>query len=930
MKKFLSLVMALVMTMSLVTIGAGATEYKDFTDKSEVQYEEAVAVLNKIGIITGYEGGDFKPTGALTRGAAAKIIVSLMIGSEAAASLQVAAAPYKDVPVTNTFAAVISYCKTAGYINGYSDGTFRPTGALTGFAFAKMLLGALGYKGDIEGFSGSGWTMKVASVGSVAGLYDDFLTPFSGNAGVTREQACQLALNTLKATKVEYKGNDISVTGKDINVVVGTKDHSNVENKSNTDGNIRMTNVEKNGKDGLMQFAEQHFTDLKQLTDTTTDFGRPATRWAYKNVTIDEFAKVADFTFTAAPSGDTNKDKVKDMGLDGYKVYESTKVTINDNDQGTKYFNEKDLEDAVKLNDTEALAKKLVNLTGNGIVVEIYVDDNNADVISNIVVIRAQLMEVNTVSSKTITVKQLEDVGEISEKDDTGRDPVSNNKYFQTITSISDDDDAFADLKGSKSGDYMLITYTGNNATKDAYSAKAPQVVTGALTAITRNDSNKVNGVTVGGTAYKLAAIRDTDFADLNASSISSTKKDVTLYLDAYGYATYIEDAGTTDDFMVYGDSYQTLVNGKLVYTLTGWDMSGNEVSINVGSAEPKNDLYGDLIKYKTSGKTNTDYEVVAQGTDTNPILKPATNATKGYVAVDTADEIKTGASTVKATDGTLYRIASGVKTIFVDFDSDSTVKSVFVKNGLANVTQAELKMTSYNNKLNADAAQMLINKDGAVEAVVVKTTSSDAVSDKVLYIESVKGDSVVDGVRTYNYHVWVDGAEDDYTSTDNLSAGRFATYAEKADGTYKLSAVTKTDAATSAFKLTLTKANIDTANKSLIYGINGTDNTAGSPYGTATVSVFDMDGYDKYDSNADGTRDKFYIEAGSVLKTSGAQFADLKDKGFSSLKDVYDYLKAEDRTASDDEVELVIVMNNKTSADDYLRVSAVAVVAVK
>ncbi|MCI9122275.1 MAG: S-layer homology domain-containing protein, partial [Oscillibacter sp.] len=63
MKKFLSLVLALVMTMSLVTISAGATEYKDLTDKDDlgIQYQEAVAVLNKIGVITGYDDGSFRP-----------------------------------------------------------------------------------------------------------------------------------------------------------------------------------------------------------------------------------------------------------------------------------------------------------------------------------------------------------------------------------------------------------------------------------------------------------------------------------------------------------------------------------------------------------------------------------------------------------------------------------------------------------------------------------------------------------------------------------------------------------------------------------------------------------------------------------------------------------------------------------------------------
>ena len=87
MKKFLSLVLAVIMTMSLVTISASAAEYKDFTDKDEIQYEEAVAVLNRLGIITGYSEGDFRPEGELTRGAAAKIIASLLIGPEAAENL---------------------------------------------------------------------------------------------------------------------------------------------------------------------------------------------------------------------------------------------------------------------------------------------------------------------------------------------------------------------------------------------------------------------------------------------------------------------------------------------------------------------------------------------------------------------------------------------------------------------------------------------------------------------------------------------------------------------------------------------------------------------------------------------------------------------------------------------------------------------------
>ena len=65
MKKFLSLVLALVMTMSLVTVSAGA---KDFTDDSSITYKEAVDVMSAAKVIDGYAEGDFRPTNTLTPG----------------------------------------------------------------------------------------------------------------------------------------------------------------------------------------------------------------------------------------------------------------------------------------------------------------------------------------------------------------------------------------------------------------------------------------------------------------------------------------------------------------------------------------------------------------------------------------------------------------------------------------------------------------------------------------------------------------------------------------------------------------------------------------------------------------------------------------------------------------------------------------------
>ena len=147
MKKFLSLVLALVMTMSLVTVSAGA---KDFTDASKIAYDEAVDVMSAVKVIDGYTDGSFNPTATLTRGAAAKIICNLILGPTTASALVADAAPYKDVPTNHTFAGYIAYCQKEGIISGYADGTFRPANSLTGYAFMKMLLGALGYKADQE------------------------------------------------------------------------------------------------------------------------------------------------------------------------------------------------------------------------------------------------------------------------------------------------------------------------------------------------------------------------------------------------------------------------------------------------------------------------------------------------------------------------------------------------------------------------------------------------------------------------------------------------------------------------------------------------------------------------------------------------------------------------------------------------------------
>ena len=298
MKKFLSLVLALVMTMSLVTISAGA---KDFTDNSSIKYEEAVKVMDLLGIINGYEDGSFKPANTLTRGAAAKIICNLLLTPEVAKDLAGSSTQFKDVPSTNTFSGYIAYCANQGIINGYADGTFKPAGTLNGYAFMKMLLGALGYDAEIEGYVKAGWEVNVAA--KVSELKLAAGTTFNGTKAVTREEACLYAFNVLGTDMVKYasKGTSIPVNGG--NLVIGN------------------TPAASTG----LTFAETKFAGLKQDTTDEDAFGRPITTWTYgkKTATV---AASAVLTYTGAV---TAKTLYTDLGLGKKATAEVNKLTVS-------------------------------------------------------------------------------------------------------------------------------------------------------------------------------------------------------------------------------------------------------------------------------------------------------------------------------------------------------------------------------------------------------------------------------------------------------------------------------------------------------------------------------------------------------------------------------------------------------------------------
>ena len=673
MKKFLSLVLALIMTMSLVTISAGATEYRDLTDKDEIQYEEAVAVLNRIGVITGYEDGSFRPETELTRGAAAKIIVSLMIGPEAASALPNNASPYPDVPAGHTFAGVIGYCKTAGYISGYGDGTFKPANPLTGYAFAKMLLGAIGYKANIEGFVDTGWTMNVARIGNVAGLFDRL--NFDGAKAVTRDEACQLALNTLKATMVDYgNSNTVVSSNGQVLTVQGSKAQYVTSNNRDINANINRRVISAQNNEMTLEFGEEHFKDLRlehDRYDPAYDiYGHPSNEWSYKKVTIGTFKLPADFTFTKqmAHIEDTPATKEKALGLRGYDTYSTDHrggyvnwSTAASNAYGTSPFadatqihingwNARVLNadlykqttapkgESPKKGDwytydagsitatTKDLAPSLseiCDLTDNGVTVEVYVCPVDADFITDVVVTRTQLMKVDRIASDYVELETVDSDSKDPRKAGKLEDIAGYNDYslFDEVASVKDNNyDAYNVLKDLKAGDEVaIIPYTTDDGkTWEVGVAYVPETVSGALTNVDiYNTRSKPEGnaiaITVGGTTYPIAQWNK-DMREIDGYKIRSSKKDVTLLLDKDGNALLAKDVGSSNNWIIVGDYYQAAgANSRVSWFVHGWTIKGDEVDLELGTIRGAAEKYapGELVKYQVAEEGNGEYELV-------------------------------------------------------------------------------------------------------------------------------------------------------------------------------------------------------------------------------------------------------------------------------------------------------------------------------
>ena len=745
MKKLLALVLALVMSMSLVTISNAA-----FKDADSIDYKEAVDVMNAVGVFVGDEKGNFNPKENLTRAQAAKIISYLLLGNKTAEGLA-GSGKFTDVAKTSWAAGFVDYCAAVGVVNGVGNGQFNPNGSLTTLQFAKMLLVALGYDAKIEGFVGSDWSINVSAKANQVGLLNGL--DAGANATLTREQAAKMCLNTLKAPLVEYdtKGTTVTVGG-DASVTVGA---SKAEFKTSTNKKAQtISNAVINGTTAYtVEFAEEYYSDLKLNANTTDDFGRPCVEWFWKADSIGVYSNsddlVATYTkkVTAADvytavgksvSDDVNSGKAKLVSyIDGA-------MTVVDKNDAKNYVTKND--------------STKVNGTGNGDYTEVYVDgDNNV----TIVTIRTYLFQA---------------ASDYNSKKDTITLTAAGDTDIALDNIVVDGEDF--DIKSFKSDDYILVTAStdGKSNKYTVQSVDAAEVVSGEVTGYKLD-----NSATIGGTEYNYSSTTKEGSGKVRSTTYT-VGQNARVVLDKYGYVIAVDEAVVASNYVYVSEFAQPsgLSSGKVVASAYFTDGTTADITIK--------DRYGSSNKAALGLTGGVTVSASAAGWYT--YSKNSANEYSLYAAEAKYTEAGNKSGVIKQdyTSGSGLDVMYNGKVAFLPQSSgvmanDNTIvivddgNDVTVYTGVKNIPDITLKAGANGGAAGSISGKFLANKSGYAGYVFVKVSGNATISgnedSKLVYYVKYDGQfKTTDNKVYFTYKVLDENGKEEVVKFDAQSNG--------------------------------------------------------------------------------------------------------------------------------------------------------------
>ena len=354
MKKLLAMVLALVMTLSLA-VSANAA-FKDVKDIDET-YAESAAVLNGLGVFKGYEEKDgtfsFQPKNAITRAEVAAIVYRIYTGD-------VKDAYVKNYETYNKFGDMagagwakgyIGYCANAALVKGYPNGTFAPSGKVTGYEVLAMILRAVGYDQKNE-FTGADWALHVAEIAERQGILDN-VKGVDLNAPATREVVAELLFQSINVPMVTYTA---AFGYQNVNLTADKKDSIFAKNETLGSKNFELDRVTgyvtandygtkfknmqiagKNlaKKDDTVKVADQDIFDAGRYGHVWTSKGSVITDVFYDDALLStSYAGTAIATLTTKKTG--NSDYVADLAKENMVVYNGNETVAPTIVKGTE------------------------------------------------------------------------------------------------------------------------------------------------------------------------------------------------------------------------------------------------------------------------------------------------------------------------------------------------------------------------------------------------------------------------------------------------------------------------------------------------------------------------------------------------------------------------------------------------------------------
>lgn len=194
MKKFIAIIMAVIMIMSFATIAFAAN---GFTDVSKSRYETAINELYDLGLVNGYSATKFGTNYTLTRAEACAIIVRALYGEKMVHDV----INFTDVSYRDWFYDYVNTAVFYDIMHGHNATTFAPNDEITYDQMATLILNALGY--NAPQLAGE-WPVNVERIATRLGLYTNIYSYVDGSDPITRGEACQMLYNALDCYVVEY------------------------------------------------------------------------------------------------------------------------------------------------------------------------------------------------------------------------------------------------------------------------------------------------------------------------------------------------------------------------------------------------------------------------------------------------------------------------------------------------------------------------------------------------------------------------------------------------------------------------------------------------------------------------------------------------------------------------------------------------------